>query len=346
MSLLQARLNDDQGQVADLARELSAALPSLAPEGAGDVDAGTLQEVRAGLVESGLWSIGVDESLGGGGASLDLRQIALVALGGAQPALAWGIAQADCAAQVLAGDDSLAGSVVAVVSGTRPVSVVEMDAPHVDLVEQDGGLTGVIERIDPCGDAPLVIVLGDDLAWIIDPGAVRATQPRRTTGLAGAATMSAEVDGSSGGVTRISGADVPRIRARLQLGGAAVAAGLAISAAESAAAYTRERVQFGGPLTNLPTVRRSLAEQQAAATASLEAAIVGEEPHPDRAAGILRDNCERAISVTADALLSHGGYGYLQEYDVERMVRDAVSLRAATGAYAAFRRSADRFASH
>jgi alkylation response protein AidB-like acyl-CoA dehydrogenase len=139
---------------------------------------------------------------------------------------------------------------------------------------------------------------------------------------------------------------VPGIRAGLHLGGAAVAAGLAVFAAEAAAAYSGERVQFGGPLTNLPTVRRSLAEQQVAAAASLDAAIMLYVPDPDRAAGILRDNCERAISVTSDALLAHGGYGYLQEYDVERMVRDAVSLRAATGAFAAFRRAADRFASH
>lgn len=80
--------------------------------------------------------------------------------------------------------------------------------------------------------------------------------------------------------------------------------------------------------------------------ASLDSALVAEVPNPDRAASILRDNCERAISVAADSLLSHGGYGYLLEYDVERMVRDAVSLRAATGAYAAFRRSAGRFAAH
>lgn len=346
MTLLGARLDDDQAQVADLAHELAAALPSLTPEREGSADAGALQEARSSLVESGLWSIGVDDSLGGGGASLDLRQVALACLGGPQPALAWAIAQVDSAVQVLAANDSLAPAVEPVVAGAQPVAVVELEAPHVDLEELDGALGGVIERLDPCGEDPLVIVLGDDAAWVIDPSAVRGASSRRTTGLAGAMTMSVEVDGASGGVARITGVDVAGLRSRLHLGGAAVAAGLAVSAAEASAAYAAERVQFGGPLTNLPTVRRSLSEQQAAAITSVEAAILAELPAPERVAGILRDNCERAVSVTADALLSHGGYGYLQEYDVERMVRDAVSLRAATGAYSAFRRSANRFASH
>ena len=38
--------------------------------------------------------------------------------------------------------------------------------------------------------------------------------------------------------------------------------------------------------------------------------------------------------MTAAALQSHGGYGYLTEYPVERMLRDAVSLRAACGVHA------------
>ena len=152
--------------------------------------------------------------------------------------------------------------------------------------------------------------------------------------------------GGGGQITRIVSADVDAIRARLQMGGAAVAAGLALAAAKAATSYSAERVQFGAPISALPTVRQSLARQNAAAMAALADALPDAVPGPARAAALLRENCERALSVTADALLSHGGYGYLHEYGVERLVRDAVSLRAATGARAAFSRSADRFAPH
>jgi alkylation response protein AidB-like acyl-CoA dehydrogenase len=35
--------------------------------------------------------------------------------------------------------------------------------------------------------------------------------------------------------------------------------------------------------------------------------------------------------VAAKALQVHGGYGYTQDFAVERLLRDAISLRAATG---------------
>lgn len=344
MSMLHSRLTEDQREVADLVRDLVPTLPQLDTD-TGDAPIEAVREARASLSESGIWSIGINEDLGGGGASHDLLHVALIALGGPQPALAWAIVQADAATQVLSDHAAADRYLEAIVAGTQAVCVVDGEDPHADLREEGDGLVGTIGRLDPCGSGPVVVVLGDADAWVLDPAAIHVSTPRRTSGMAGALTMSADVDGTVGRSTKVSGLDFAALRTRMRLGGAAVAAGLAASAAAASAGYTQERVQFGAALTALPTVRSSLASQDADAMAAIDAVLSETCRGADHAAGVLRDNCERALSVSADAVLSHGGYGYLHEYDVERLVRDAVSLRAATGAHSAFRRAADRFAS-
>lgn len=349
MTWFDTPLTEDQLEVVELGRSL---LPSL-PDPEGD-HAGTetvpvesvdrAAEARAGAVESGLWSIGMSEEAGGGGAPLDLRQVALVALGGEQPALAWSVVQAHAAAEVLAlaADEAGLGELLAAtVEGGQSACIVDAADPQVRL-DAATGLAGGIGRLDPGGEAPLVVVLdGPGAAWVLAPDAITPSAVRRRTGLAGALTVSAEVTGPA---VRVTGIDADAIRARLQLGGAAIAAGIAVAAAEAALAYSRERIQFGAPLTGLPTVRASLAEQAASAAAAVEVALtVGARP-PARAAAVLRDNCERGIAVAAAAVQSLGGYGYLREYGVERMLRDAVSLRAATGAAQGMRRVADTLA--
>jgi hypothetical protein len=54
-------------------------------------------------------------------------------------------------------------------------------------------------------------------------------------------------------------------------------------------------------------------------------------PAPTSAVSAAQENLERAIEVAAKALQVHGGYGYTQDFAVERLLRDAISPRAATG---------------
>lgn len=336
-------LTEEQREIVGLVEGLLVALPDLEDETSGAERAQHVPEARAALVESGVWSIGIDEGAGGGGATRDLLLAALLALGAEQPACAWAVAQAHAAAEVLAGVPELSELLAGVVAGEQPVCVVELDDPGVAL-DPSADLGGRIGRLDPAGEAPAVVVLdGRASAWVLAPGALTLTPPLRRTGLSGALTVSAEVDAGSARATQVTDLDVDAIRATLQLGAAAIAAGLASAAAEAAQAYSRERVQFGGPLTALPTVRAALAEQAAGAESAL-AAVFQTPASPSLAAVVLRDNCERAIDIAASALQSLGGYGYLREYGIERKVRDAVSLRAATGAVQAMRRIADRLA--
>ena len=296
-----------------------------------DEDPAEIAKARQALVDAGLWTLGAAEEAGGGGAPLPLVLAFLAATGRHWTALAWASAQAQAAIEVLGGDlawGELAGRLS---DGSAVACVVDQDSARVSLTSADGRVSGTVARLDPAGTASHVVVLaGDATAWVLPPQALAFGPVLRRAGMAGARTIAADVADATPAV--ITGVRVAEIRARLQLAGAAIAAGLAADAAERSLGYARSRVQFGAPLTALATVRQALARQAADAATALFVLHIPDLPAPADAAAILADNCERAVSVTAAAVQVHGGYGYLAEYGVERLVRDAVSLRAATDA--------------
>ena len=109
---------------------------------------------------------------------------------------------------------------------------------------------------------------------------------------------------------------------------ASQAVGLAEHAFEEALAYTQEREQFGKPIAEIQTVRHRLA---AMATRLESARQLTSHAARERAAGdgameasmAKYAASEAAMAVTNDAVQLHGGYGYVTEFDVERLYRDA-----------------------
>ena len=114
-----------------------------------------------------------------------------------------------------------------------------------------------------------------------------------------------------------------------RLGVAAQACGIARSALELATAYARERRQFGHAIAQQQAIQFKLADmatQLAAARALLhEAARRKDAGEPLRAwasrAKLFAS--EMAMRVTTEAVQVFGGYGYMREYPVERLMRDA-----------------------
>ncbi|MGW4434985.1 acyl-CoA dehydrogenase family protein [Streptomyces sp. NPDC004596] len=290
-------------------------------------------EAVAGLVaelaELGVWTLGTAEAHGGGGADRATTAVALIQLGRSWPALGWAAAQAHTAADLLSGDDRCADLVTCVHTGTAAVAVADAGSAHVRLAWSGDTLHGSVDRVDVAAEAPYLLVLaGEDTALLVEPSALKP-RPLRRTGLGGALTRSLEVDASGSTVLELTGVDVPAARARLRLGAAAVAAGIATAAADAAATYAAGRHQFGGALTAIPTVRQSLLAQASRVAVILTAVLAATEDDPVRSFATAREACDSAIDVAAAALQSHGGYGYLAEYPAERHLRDAVSLRAA-----------------
>ncbi|WP_219414224.1 acyl-CoA dehydrogenase family protein [Pseudonocardia nigra] len=332
------QLDDDQRAVLELVDDLAAShLTPVGDDRPDEVDA-----ARRALAEHGLWTLGADEAGGGGGADSATTLVALARLAGTWPALAWGSVQAHAAALVLSGAGGALSGLLERLHQAAPVAVCALDPPEGDAVQLvDGRLTGVLDRIDPAGREPLLVLLVDRTTGVVVPpeGVTFGSRVRRT-GLAGAMTVSCRIDTAVPEGAVVRGPHVARSRNLLDAGAAALAAGIAEAAAQAALTYSATRVQFGAPLTELPTVRGSLSAQAAAARAVLTTSIGTDLDHPYAAAAALGPAFDLAVDVAAGAVQSHGGYGYMTEYLVEGLLRDAVSLRAAARAAEATRSAA------
>lgn len=325
MTLFGTTLSQDQSDVVDLVRAI---VDKQSTAVDGDDDA-TVSAVRQALVDAGLWTLGVADEHGGGGAPFELRLTALCAIASRWTTAAWCCAQAHAAAEVFGatGNDKMLEHV----NSAGPVAVLDGLSPAVQLKVNAGRLTGTLARLDPGGrDAHVLILREHGTVWWLPPAALSAVRRLRCTGMAGAYTMCADVDVELDAAMVLSEIPVDDILARLRLAGAAIAAGIALECAERSLTYARGRIQFGAPLTRLPTVRSALFRQAQTANDSLTLAL-NSVPSPMAAVATLAGNCERAIEAAAGAVQSHGGYGYLAEYTVERLLRDAISLRAASG---------------
>ncbi|MEC7118645.1 MAG: acyl-CoA dehydrogenase family protein [Pseudomonadota bacterium] len=114
-----------------------------------------------------------------------------------------------------------------------------------------------------------------------------------------------------------------------RIGIAAQAVGIARAAFEAALGYARDRVQFGQPIIQHQSVGNLLADMQmqinAARLMVLQAAKMRTAGVPclSEASQAKLFASEIAERVCSSAIQIHGGYGYLQDYPVERLYRDA-----------------------
>ena len=119
-----------------------------------------------------------------------------------------------------------------------------------------------------------------------------------------------------------------------RIGIAAQALGLAEGALERTIAYVKERKQFGRSIAPFQNTQFQLADMatkvEAAKALVYKAALKKQEyvtnpkvSYSVEAAMAKLYAAEVAMEVTTKAVQLHGGYGYIREYEVERMMRDA-----------------------
>lgn len=114
-----------------------------------------------------------------------------------------------------------------------------------------------------------------------------------------------------------------------RIGIAAQALGIAAGAYERALQYAQERQAFGKPLYKLQDVSFKLADMatrlEAARLLVYQAARDKDAGRSYRVSGSMAKlyAAEAAMMITTEAVQIHGGYGYVREYHVERMMRDA-----------------------
>jgi alkylation response protein AidB-like acyl-CoA dehydrogenase len=117
---------------------------------------------------------------------------------------------------------------------------------------------------------------------------------------------------------------------RTRLGAAAQATGIAQGATDYAVAYARERRQFGKAINEFQAIQFKLADMETRTAAAREllykACAMADQDHPQlgKFSSMAKVFCsDTAMAVTIEAVQVLGGYGYVKEYPVERMMRDA-----------------------
>ena len=114
-----------------------------------------------------------------------------------------------------------------------------------------------------------------------------------------------------------------------RIGIAAQALGIAEGALDRAIAYTKERKQFGRTIAQQQNTQFKLADMAARIEAAqllvYKAAMAKatQKVYSVEAAKAKLFAAETAMAVTTEVVQLFGGYGYIREYDVERMMRDA-----------------------
>ncbi|MBM4306634.1 MAG: acyl-CoA dehydrogenase [Deltaproteobacteria bacterium] len=127
---------------------------------------------------------------------------------------------------------------------------------------------------------------------------------------------------------------------RTRPGVAAQGVGLAQGALDEAVRYAREREQFGKKIISFQAVQHMLADMatQVEASRALVYAVsryIDQSKDPkeiSKVSGMAKVFAsDTAMKVTVDAVQIFGGYGYMKEYPVEKMMRDAKILQIYEG---------------
>ncbi|HSK18129.1 MAG TPA: acyl-CoA dehydrogenase family protein [Longimicrobiales bacterium] len=339
-------------EIRGLARDFAAA--ELRPHAERwDADRALDDDVAAKIAELGFFGMLVPEERGGMGFGLPTYLTALEELAWGEPGAALLVAQSVLAADVLVRfggsthehdvDALAAGEVLGCVAFAEPDSADGAGAPT-NAVEHDGSWTlngsspwvtngaraGVAVVLAQADGTPALFALTPDMGYT-------SGVPAATMGLRSVDVVPLDFNGVQAPAdARLSwsGNDA---RAALDplgcLSAAAIAVGISQAALDHAVHYANEREQFGQPIRSFEGIQFKLAEM-ATRTAAARCLIqrAAERPDDPAAAAMAKlaaGSC--AMYVTTDAVQIFGGYGYMRDYPVEKLMRDAKAMEMLHG---------------
>lgn len=274
-----------------------------------------------------LHALAVPEKLGGAGARPLLAVLVVERL-----------AEASAAVGCLVGEAQAAAAALAAAHLPVPVAAAPAVADGGAGVFLSGGsLSGRVElAVGVRAGAPVVVLAGGgDAAFfaLVSANVVGFADSRSRTGLRGLARIALDLEGvvpdAVGGAEGVSAGRLHR-----GLVHAACAVGVGRRAVAESARYLQARSQFGRPLADFGALRRILADAAAdvaSASSLLHEVAAGASESPAPVAQAARVATVAAVGAADSAIQLHGGYGYVREYLPERLLRDALSLRALAG---------------
>jgi acyl-CoA dehydrogenase len=124
---------------------------------------------------------------------------------------------------------------------------------------------------------------------------------------------------------------------RTRPGVAAMAVGIGRAALEFASDYSKERIQFGVPIAMHQAVAFMIADMatkmEAARLLVWQSAVLLDQGKRNTLAAshAKRFAADSAMEVTTDAVQVYGGYGFIKEYPVEKLMRDAKIMQLYEG---------------
>jgi alkylation response protein AidB-like acyl-CoA dehydrogenase len=200
----------------------------------------------------------------------------------------------------------------------------------------DGRVTGKLGPVPALGRASHVLVVAKSIVFLAPTAALKITA-MTPSGWRAAQWATAQLDAyKPEHVLPLDSAQHILAWARVSL--AARAAGVATAAMEFADAYAKERVQFGQPIGTFESLIRLRDDAETGAVAARQLALYAawalDKGLPraldlaSRARVLAGDVVARA---TIDAVQIFGGYGFVNDYPVEKLMRDARAFEALHG---------------
>jgi len=348
---------DDARALLELTREI--AVKELAPQVHEAEEAGEFPEAAYRLLgRSGLMSLPFEEEYGGGGQPYEVYLQVIEEIGRAWPSVGVGTSVHSLTATVVAANGSdalkqewlprmLSGDWLGAYCLSEPQAGSDVSAIKTAAV-RDGDeyvVTGTKQWISNGSCADYYILFARTApdpkrglsAFIVPEGTPGMSfgAPEKKMGLACDVTTQVLFDGARIPASHLIGEEGRGMQVALsaldagRLGIAAVATGLAQAALEYAVEYSKERFQFGSPISDNQGLQFMLANMAAEVERSrasyLHAARLKDAGRPfSRQASVAKVTAtDAAMSVTTDAIQVFGGNGYTREYPVERLFRDA-----------------------
>lgn len=358
-------LDDETRAVVDLAREFAAKelAPSAAEYEERSEDPVPLYQKLADL---GLAGLSFPEEYGGGGQSYLTYLAVLEELARAYLGFAIGLSvHTLCAFAVNTfGSDAQKKEILAKLAGGEWFGAYSLSEPHsgsdaaalsTKALPSDRGyrLTGSKVFCTRGAEADVVLLMarsGDTgprgiTTFLVEKGTpgFSGTKREQKMGWRSSPTWMLTLDDAEVALDRRLGEEGDGFKIALasldsgRLGIAACSIGLAQAALDETLRFTREREQFGRPVSANEGVQFMLADMatqiEAGRALYRHAALLRDEGenYSVQAAEAKLFCSDVAMRVTTDAVQLHGGYGYITEYPVERYMREAKALQIVEG---------------
>ncbi|HEY5944255.1 MAG TPA: acyl-CoA dehydrogenase family protein [Kofleriaceae bacterium] len=200
----------------------------------------------------------------------------------------------------------------------------------------DGRVTGKLGPVPALARASHLLVIANELVFLAPTSALQIT-PVTPSGWRAAQWATAQLD-SFRPQHVLAAESAEHILAWARVSLAARAAGVATAAMEYAQAYAADRVQFGQPIGRFESLIRLRDDAETGAIAAKQLALYAawaldkQQPRAldlaSRARVLAGDVVARA---TIDAVQIFGGYGFVNDYPVEKLMRDARAFEALHG---------------